>query len=105
MSLSPHDKLKEQNALVGQLCNEELDAAGLSRLNEILANDVEAQRQYVRYLDMQVAIRMNAQSLDDEDFTLLEAQAALDALPAFAGGDTAFSEQVDENSPRPAVAR
>lgn len=82
MSLSSRDKLKEQNELLGQLCNENLQDDGLSRLGELLADSVEAQQQYVRYLDLQVALRLNAQSLDDEDFTLLEAQAALDALPA-----------------------
>jgi hypothetical protein len=89
MSLSPQDKFREQNDLLGRLCNESLDDDGMSRLGELLSDDLEAQQQYVRYLDLQVAVRMNAQSLDDEDFALLEAQAALDAVPVIAGGEAA----------------
>ena len=89
MSLSPHDKSRDQNELLGRLCNENLDADGMRQLSEILSDDVDAKRQYVRYLDLHVALRTHVQSLDDEGFTLMEAQAALDALPASAGGEVA----------------
>ncbi|MGD9635422.1 MAG: NPCBM/NEW2 domain-containing protein [Pirellulales bacterium] len=88
MSVSRQDKLNEQNELLGRLCNEDLDAEGRGRLNDSLTGDVAAQQDYVRYLDLQAMIRLHAQSLDDEDFALLEAQAALDALHAVAGDDS-----------------
>ena len=81
MSFSPSGKSNELHELVGRLCNEDLDAAGRIRLSELLADNVEAQREYVRCVDMQAAMRDYAQSIDDEDFVLMEAQAALDAMP------------------------
>jgi hypothetical protein len=81
MNPSPrHDA--ELNELIGLLCNEALDAAGRQRLNEVLAGDAEAQRQYVRYVHLHAAVRQHAESLDDEDVALREAQAALDSLQA-----------------------
>lgn len=92
MTLFSRDKSSEQDELVGRLCNEDLDAAGRNRLSELLANDVEAQNMYVCYLDLQVAIRTQAQSLDDEDFALLETQAALDAFPTSCSDNTHLVE-------------
>jgi hypothetical protein len=89
MSRLPADDRREQSELLGRLCNENLDDDGMRRLSELLSDDIDAQRQYVRYLDLQVALRMNAQSLDDEDFTRREAQAALDALPLIAQSESA----------------
>lgn len=87
MSYSRQDKLDKQNELLGRLCNEDLDSEGRARLNDSLSGDLAAQQEYVRYLDLQAMIRLHAQSLDDEDFALLEAQAALDCLHAAAGDD------------------
>jgi hypothetical protein len=82
MSDSRQDKLSDQNALIEQLCNENLDAAGRARLCDALAGDLEAQQEYVRFMDLQAMTRLYAQSQDDEGFSLLETQAALDASPA-----------------------
>jgi len=82
MSFSRQDKLVEQDKLVGRLCNDDLDADGRARLNESLSGDIAAQREYVREMDLQAMIRLHAQSLDDEDFALLETQAALDSVHA-----------------------
>jgi hypothetical protein len=78
MTQSQKNKFKEHEELVGRLCNEDLDEAGLNRLSELLAEDVEAQQMYACYLDMHVAMRAHAQALDEEDFVMLEARAALD---------------------------
>lgn len=94
MTLSSGDNANEQYELVGRLCNEDLDAASRNRLSDLLANDVEAQKLYVRYLDLQVAIRTQAQSLDDEDFALLEVQTALDAA-LISGSGEADAEKRD----------
>lgn len=87
MSLSRQDRPNPQNDLFGKLCNEDLDAADRDQLNDALAGNVDAQQEYVRYMDLQAMVRLHAQSLDDEDFTLLEAQAALDALHASTGDE------------------
>ena len=99
MSFSLSGKPNEQNEFVGRLCNEDLDAAGRSRLSELLADDVEAQREYVRCVDLHVAMRVYAQSLDDEDFALLEAQAALDAMPTCSTEETSSGERQSVASP------
>jgi NPCBM/NEW2 domain len=85
----------EQYELVGQLCNEDLDEAGQIRLRELLTGDIKAQLEYIRYADLQVAMRQHAESLGDEDFTLLEAQAALDAMPTCTIEDATCSEGQD----------
>src|SRR5262245_29207074 len=51
MTPSPRDAA-ERNDLVERLCNEDLDAPGRKRLAELLAGDLEAQREYVRYVDL-----------------------------------------------------
>jgi hypothetical protein len=81
MTSSPRD-FAERDALVGRLCNEDLDAAGRKRLAELLAGDIEMQRDYVRYVDLHAAVRSNTQAMNDEDFALLEVQAALNAMVA-----------------------
>lgn len=80
MSSSNEHKWSEQDELVVQLCDENLGLESCARLNELLLDDFEAQRRYVRSMDLQAMIRMYAQSLDNEDFAVLEAQAALDAM-------------------------
>ena len=69
----------ELHVLVARLCDEDLDEAGQTRLNELLTGDEAAQAWYVEYLDLHVAMRRKMQALDDEDFTLMEVQAALNA--------------------------
>lgn len=86
----------ELNELVGLLCNEALDAAGRRRLNELLAGDDEAQRQYVRYVHLHAAVRLHAESLDDEDVALREAQAALDALHAACSAELQDSAELQK---------
>jgi len=92
MTLFSPDNSPDQNELVGRLCNEDLDTDGQDRLFQLLSADLEAQRQYVRYVDLHVAMRDHARALDDEDFTVLEAQAALDAITA-ACGESADSDE------------
>lgn len=81
MTRGSHGSL-EWNELVGRLLSEDLDAAGHEALCELLRSDDEARTWFVRCLDLEVAVRAQAKSLDDEDFALLEVQAALDAQPA-----------------------
>jgi hypothetical protein len=81
MTSSPRDSA-ERIELVGRLCNEDLDVAGQQRLAELLAGDIEAQREYVRYVDMHAMVRSKTQAMDDEDFALMEVQAALNAMAA-----------------------
>jgi hypothetical protein len=71
----------ERNALIGRLLNEELDGAGMLRLNELLRGDLDAQRSFVRRMALEAGIRTHAQLLDDDDFALLEVQTALDSQP------------------------
>lgn len=80
--IGEQDKLAIESELVNRLCNEDLDPEGRARLNEALAGNLERQREYVREMDLQAMIRLHAQSLDDEDFALLETQAALDSAHA-----------------------
>lgn len=92
MNPSPrHDA--ELNELLGLLCNEALDVTGRQRLNKVLAGDLEAQRRYVRYVDLHAAVRQHAESLDDEDVALREAQAALDSLHAACSAELHDGEQ------------
>ena len=74
-------EFSKREELVGRLLNEDLDAATRIQLNDLLAGDIEAQKWYVQCLDLEVAMRRQAQSLDDEDFATLEVQAALDDQP------------------------
>jgi hypothetical protein len=94
MNMHSYDEMHEQRELLGRLCDEDLDNSGRQRLGELLAEDVEAQQLYVRYLDLQSALRMHAQSLDDQDFAVLEAQRALDATP-----QSALEEAIAEHGP------
>lgn len=70
----------ELHELVARLCDENLDAAGRARLNEILVSDPAAQAWYIEYVDLHAAIRQKMLTLDDEDFSLQEVQAALNAV-------------------------
>ncbi len=69
----------ELELLVGRLCNEDLDERDRERLNGLLADDVEAQKWYIHYVDLHAALRSQMQACDDEAFALREAQAALDS--------------------------
>lgn len=80
MSLSRQNKDNPNGDLFGGLCNEDLNAFDRGLLRDALAGNVDAQHEYVRYMDLQAMIRQHAESLDDHDFALRETQAALDAL-------------------------
>jgi hypothetical protein len=95
----------ELHDLIARLCNEDLDAAGQARLDELLAGDAAAQAWYVEYMDLHAAMRFTMQSLDDEDFTLLEAQAALAATSPTAGEETADSGEAARALPADEHAR
>jgi hypothetical protein len=83
MTLSPHET-NELDVLIGRLLNDDLDIHGRKRLYELLAGDVASQSYYVRCLDLEAAIRTQAQSQDDDDFALLEVQSALDMQGTYA---------------------
>ena len=76
------DQQLKLNELIGRLLNEDIDAASAKQLNDMLAGDIDAQMLYVRHLDLEAAVRQHARLIDDDDFAVLQAQAALDAQPA-----------------------
>lgn len=78
MTRKPDDK-PELEELLGDLCNEALDAEDRKRLNDALVDDREAQKFYLMYADLHAAVRQYAQSLDDQEFVVREAQAAIDS--------------------------
>jgi hypothetical protein len=78
MTPSPN-RTDELDALIGRLLNDDLDRHGRDRLNDLLAGDVDAQKHYIHCLDLEAAIRTQAQSQNDDDFALLEVQSALDS--------------------------
>jgi hypothetical protein len=91
-----HFKLNE---LIGRLLNEDIDAASAKQLNDLLADDIEAQQLYVRCLDLEAAVRQHARLIDDEDFAVLQAQAALDSQPAAFVDGVGFGDVTEETSP------
>src|SRR5262245_24552351 len=93
-------KFDKREELVGRLLNEDVSEADWKQLNELLAGDIEAQKWYLQSIDLDVAIRKQAQSLDDEDFAVQEVQAALDAQPASPSWELPHDEW--DNLPVPA---
>jgi hypothetical protein len=90
-----HFKLNE---LIGRLLNEEIDAVDAKQLNDLLSDDIEAQQLYVRCLDLEAAVRQHARLIDDDDFAVLQAQAALDAQSAAFVDETGFGHLTSQTS-------
>jgi hypothetical protein len=97
MTSQPQDH-SELSELLGKLCNEALDAPGKQRLNDKLVGDLEAQKQYILYSDLHANLRHFAQSFDDEEFVLREAQAAIDSMVQSAQADGASLASPDSGA-------
>lgn len=95
MTHRPHDK-PESSELFGWLCNEALDSDAQRKLQEELESSPEAQKRYVLYTDMHVALRQYANSCDSDEFLLREAQAALDASHAFGADSCSLGHPLNE---------
>jgi len=74
----PENKFELQ-ALVDRLCNGDLNADGFDRLIELLSDDVEAQKFYIQYTDMNESIRYTAVTLEHQEM-LADLQSKLSDL-------------------------
>lgn len=82
----------ELRALLDHLCNDDLNVDGFERLMELLSDDVEAQKFYIQYTDMNESMRHMAVTLEHQEM-LAELQAKLSDLRALSEADL-FAEAV-----------
>lgn len=97
MSLSS-EKSAELHELVGQLCNEDLRRDAFQRLAALLDGDGEAQKLYVRYLDMHQSLCELAVGLD-ERAALVDIQGLLTNLAALGSPSLKSDDDMPEAEP------
>ena len=82
----------ELRALLDHLCNDDLNPGGFERLMELISDDIEAQKFYIQYTDMNESLRHTAVTLEHQEM-LAELQAKLSDLRALSEADL-FAETV-----------